>query len=64
MLDRLSSPSQEFFPSIQFTYWVQYHLHRQLLQASKYAASRHVALKGDLPIGGWVGGGRLGLGSK
>ncbi|KAI3431637.1 hypothetical protein D9Q98_004684 [Chlorella vulgaris] len=51
MLDRLSSPSQEFFPSIQFTYWVQYHLHRQLLQASKYAASRHVALKGDLPIG-------------
>ena len=51
MLDRLTSPSLEWYPSIQFTYWLQYHLHRQLLQASQYAASRHVALKGDLPIG-------------
>lgn len=51
MLDRLSSPAQEWYPSIQFIYYMQYHLHRQLLQASQYAASRNVALKGDLPIG-------------
>lgn len=51
MLDRLASPSQEWHPSIRFTYWLQYHLHRQLARASQFAASRHVALKGDLPIG-------------
>jgi 4-alpha-glucanotransferase len=51
VLDRLSSPSQEWHRSLQFTYWLQWHLHRQLLQASQHAASRHVSLKGDLPIG-------------
>ena len=29
----------------------QFHLHRQLLSASRYAAERGVVLKGDLPIG-------------
>ena len=29
----------------------QYHLHCQLLRASKHAAGRRVVLKGDLPIG-------------
>ena len=51
MLDRLSSPGQEWHASIQFCYWLQYHLHKQLLQASQYAGHKHVALKGDLPIG-------------
>ena len=55
MLDRIASPTQEWHASIQFTYWLQWHLHRQLLQASQYAAGRHVALKGDLPIGEAVG---------
>ena len=32
-------------------YFVQYHLHVQLLAAAKYARSKGVALKGDLPIG-------------
>ena len=71
MLDRLSSPSQEWHSSIQFSYWLQYHLHKQLLAASGYAAQRHVALKGDLPIGepagvrvwGWWGGGGGGGGA-
>ena len=30
---------------------LQYHLHCQLLRASKHAAARRVVLKGDLPIG-------------
>lgn len=33
VLDRLSAPSQEWHRSLQFTYWLQWHLHRQLLQA-------------------------------
>ena len=66
MLDRLSSPSQEWHSSIQFSYWLQYHLHKQLSAASRYAAERHVALKGDLPIGvvGGCGRGRAGRGGE
>ncbi len=34
-----------------FYAWMQYHLHRQLLAACRYARSRGVAVKGDIPIG-------------
>ncbi|PSC73748.1 4-alpha-glucanotransferase DPE2 [Micractinium conductrix] len=51
MLDRLSAPDHEWHASLQFCYWLQWQLHRQLAAASRYAASRNVALKGDLPIG-------------
>ncbi len=36
---------------LQFHYFVQFHLHRQLRGAADYAHSRGVILKGDLPIG-------------
>ena len=32
-------------------YYVQYHLHLQLLEAARYARSKGVVLKGDIPIG-------------
>jgi hypothetical protein len=32
-------------------YWLQWHLHLQLLSAAEHARSNHVVLKGDLPIG-------------
>lgn len=51
VLERLSDPSQMQYESLQFTYYLQYQLHRQLLAVSNYAAKHHVALKGDLPIG-------------
>lgn len=51
MLARLSRPGSDFYPTIQFTYYLQYHLHLQLHRASTYAASKAVVLKGDLPIG-------------
>ena len=50
-IQRLVSPDCELHSAIRFTYWLQWHLHRQLLAASRHAASRGVALKGDLPIG-------------
>ncbi|MDE7334821.1 MAG: 4-alpha-glucanotransferase [Muribaculaceae bacterium] len=34
-----------------FYAWLQYHLHLQLLDACRYARSRGVAVKGDIPIG-------------
>lgn len=36
---------------VLFTYWLQWHLHKQLAAASAHAATRRVVLKGDLPIG-------------
>ncbi len=36
---------------IAFHCYVQYHLHRQLSEACRYARSRGIVLKGDLPIG-------------
>eukprot|EP00741_Cyanophora_paradoxa_P009089 tig00000145_g8801.t1 len=36
---------------IRYTYFVQWHAHRQLLEASKYAREKGIGLKGDLPIG-------------
>lgn len=51
MLNRLSSEDQEYHRTFQFHCYVQYHLHKQLSDASAAAAACHVALKGDLPIG-------------
>lgn len=50
-LDRLADPSREWHPTIQFRYFLQFHLHKQLSAASRAASAAHVALKGDLPIG-------------
>lgn len=50
-VDRLVSPSTEYYSAIAFTYFIQFHLHRQLLSSASYAHSHRVVLKGDLPIG-------------
>lgn len=51
MLTRMSSPNQEWHATVQYHWYLQYHLHCQLQDASAMAASMGVALKGDLPIG-------------
>lgn len=51
MLARLTHPSQDHHRRLQFVYYLQYQLHRQLLAVSNYAEAHRVALKGDLPIG-------------
>ena len=48
---RITSPSQSYHREILFLYWLQWHLHEQLLEAAIYARARRVVLKGDLPIG-------------
>ncbi|GAX79494.1 hypothetical protein CEUSTIGMA_g6935.t1 [Chlamydomonas eustigma] len=50
-ISRLASPSSEHYRALRFTYYLQYHLHLQLLQVSKYAETKSVVLKGDIPIG-------------
>lgn len=44
-------PENENFLSIAFYFFLQFHLDKQLLEATKYAKSKGVILKGDLPIG-------------
>ncbi|MDR2907266.1 MAG: 4-alpha-glucanotransferase [Bacteroidales bacterium] len=39
------------FDAVAVHYFVQYHLHAQLLEASQYAVGKGVCLKGDIPIG-------------
>uniref|UniRef100_A0A7S3QVA9 4-alpha-glucanotransferase n=2 Tax=Dunaliella tertiolecta TaxID=3047 RepID=A0A7S3QVA9_DUNTE len=50
-LERITSSKSDHRRSVEFTYYLQYHLHKQLSMASKYAESKRVVLKGDLPIG-------------
>ena len=49
--DKFFQPGTESYLEILFTYFLQYHLHVQLLQASCRLGQLGVALKGDLPIG-------------
>ncbi len=50
-IDKLSSPASKHYDSILFVYFVQYHLHIQLKEASDYASEQKIVLKGDIPIG-------------
>ncbi|MCX8111416.1 MAG: 4-alpha-glucanotransferase [Syntrophorhabdaceae bacterium] len=50
-IDTFVAPGTEYFHDICFYYFIQYHLHLQLLDASLYARKKGVAIKGDIPIG-------------
>ncbi len=48
---KLIDPKSKTYDAIAFFYFVQYHLHIQLLAATDYAHSKGVIVKGDIPIG-------------
>ncbi|MBQ7553342.1 MAG: 4-alpha-glucanotransferase [Bacteroidaceae bacterium] len=48
---KLCSPDSKIFPKIAIYYYIQYHLDRQLAEASRHARKQGVVLKGDIPIG-------------
>ena len=50
-LESLTKPTTKHYSTIQFWYYVQYHLHIQLKQAVAHAHNLGIALKGDIPIG-------------
>jgi len=50
-IEILVSPESEYYGDVCFHYFLQYHLHRQLMEASLYAKGKGIALKGDIPIG-------------
>ncbi len=51
VIDELCQPKYTAFDEVAFYYFIQYHAHRQLFGATKYARQHGVVLKGDLPIG-------------
>lgn len=50
-IQKLAAPTQKHYDQIAFFYFVQYHLHLQLKEASDYAHRQQIVLKGDIPIG-------------
>ena len=48
---RLLSPKSVASNEIRFYYFVQFHLHLQLKEATDYAHKKGIILKGDIPIG-------------
>ncbi len=50
-IERLIAPDSKQFRHVALHYFIQYHLHLQLLEASKYAHNNGIVLKGDIPIG-------------
>jgi 4-alpha-glucanotransferase len=47
----LTNPRTKAYKEVEFWYFVQYILSSQLKEVHDYARSRHVILKGDIPIG-------------
>lgn len=50
-IEKLTSPKSKQYAEIQFHYFVQYHLHLQLKEATGYAHKKGLIVKGDIPIG-------------
>ncbi|RPD51386.1 4-alpha-glucanotransferase [Paracnuella aquatica] len=50
-IEKLCLPKSKTFKAIAFWYFVQYHLHLQLLDAVQYTHKKGIAVKGDIPIG-------------
>ena len=50
-IEHFCSEDKEYYPDIAVHYFIQYHAHKQLLEAAEYARANEVVLKGDIPIG-------------
>ncbi|MEP6677078.1 MAG: 4-alpha-glucanotransferase, partial [Ferruginibacter sp.] len=50
-VQKLVSPSQNHYDEIALHYFMQYHLHLQLKDATSYAHKNGIVVKGDIPIG-------------
>jgi len=50
-IEKFVSPKAKHFDVIALQYFIQYHLHLQLREATDYAHKHNIVLKGDIPIG-------------
>ena len=51
LIDKICDTKFEDFDKVALYYFIQFHAHTQLLEATNYARTKGVILKGDLPIG-------------
>lgn len=51
VVDDLCTPQYPHFEDVALYYFIQFHAHQQLFEATEYARAQGVVLKGDLPIG-------------
>jgi len=50
-IEAFSAPDTNHYQEIALFYYLQYHLHKQLVEAHDYAKANGIAFKGDIPIG-------------
>ncbi|MDR2772895.1 MAG: 4-alpha-glucanotransferase [Elusimicrobiota bacterium] len=50
-IEALCTPASPAYKEISFYFYVQFFLHKQLLESSQYASSNGIAIKGDIAIG-------------
>ncbi len=50
-IQHLTDSGQPHYHDVAIHYFIQYHLHLQMLEAATYARENGVVLKGDIPIG-------------
>ncbi len=51
VVEALAAPDSPYYKEIALFYFLQYHLHIQLIEVHNYAHANGVALKSDVPIG-------------
>jgi 4-alpha-glucanotransferase len=51
LIKRMISRRSEHYQTMLFHIFIQYHLHKQLVETVQYLHSKRVILKGDIPIG-------------
>jgi 4-alpha-glucanotransferase len=50
-IEKLTAPRSEYYDSVAFHFFVQFHLHTQLQEAAAHAHEKGAVLKGDIAIG-------------
>jgi 4-alpha-glucanotransferase len=50
-IEDFCSPDKAHYQEIALYYFLQYHLHKQLIEVHDYARANGIAIKGDIPIG-------------
>ncbi len=51
IIEQICDPSSKYYQEICFYYFLQFHLHHQLMEASTYAKEKGIFFKGDFPVG-------------
>jgi len=50
-IEAFSAPGTTYYNDIAIYYYLQFHLHKQLVEVHQYARANGIAIKGDIPIG-------------